>query len=95
MLPIPKRYLEEINILQIKDQKYKNMLINQIRWIELNELRICNRARNLYYLISNGHANKELLNRCCNFKLLEKKCEDYMEINNVNEQEILYCYFAG
>ena len=62
-------------------------------WINKNELRIHNRARNLYYLISNGHTTKELLRRCCDFRLLEKKCDDYMLENEVNEEEILYCYF--
>ena len=93
MMPIPKSYLIKIDINKLIDIKYKNMLINQIKWINLNQLRIHNRARNLYYLISNNHANFDLVKRCCNFKLLERKCEDYMIENNLKEQEILYCYF--
>jgi len=93
MMPIPRRYLEKIDLKNLEDFKYKNMLKNQIRWINQNELRIHNRARNLYYLISNGHTTKELLRRCCDFRLLERKCDDYMIENEVNEEEILYCYF--
>lgn len=94
MMPIPRRYLEKIDLKALKDIKYKNMLRNQIKWINQNELRIHNRARNLYYLISNGHTTKELLIRCCDFKLLEKKCDDFMRENEVNEEEILYCFSA-
>lgn len=95
MMPIPKKFLTKIEINQIEDYKYRNMLLNQIKWINLNQLRIHNRAKNLYYLISNNHANIELVKRCCDFKLLEKKCDDYMIENNINEEEILYCYFAS
>lgn len=94
MIPIPSSYLEKIKIDKIEDKKYKNMIINQMNWINLNTLRIQNRARNLYYIISNGKANKDLQDRCCNFKLLEKRCDDYMRENNVNEEEILYCFYA-
>ena len=95
MIPIPKRYLEKVEIENLEDLKYKNMLKNQIKWINLNELRIHNRARNLYYLILNGNATKQLQDRCCDFKLLEKKCDDYMVENKLNEEEILYCYFSA
>ena len=94
MMPIPRRYLEKIDLKALKDIKYKNMLRNQIRWINQNELRIHNRARNLYYLVLNGHTTEELLRRCCNFRLLEKKCDDFMRENGVNEEEILYCFSA-
>lgn len=93
MIPIPKSYLEKIEINTLKDQKYKIMLKKQIRWINQNELRIHNRARNLYYLISNGHTTKELSRRCCDFRLLERKCDDFMREYEVNEEEVLYCYF--
>lgn len=95
MIPIPSRYLEKIEIGEIEDRKYKYMLENQMRWIKTNTLRIQNRARNLYYIISNGHANKELQDRCCNFKRLEKICNNYMKENHVNEEEILYSYFSA
>ena len=64
-----------------------------MKWINLNELRIQNRARNLYYLILNKHATAQLENRCCDFRLLERKCDEYMKENNLREEEILYYYF--
>lgn len=95
MIPIPRRYIEKIEISTLKDIKYKNMLKNQIRWINQNELRIHNRARNLYYLILNGHTTTQLLNRCCNFRLLERKCDEFMKEHEVKEEELLYCYFSA
>lgn len=92
MMPIPKRYLQKIDLYNLTDIKYKNMLRKQIKWINQNQLRINNRAKNLYYLILNGHTTKELLNRCCDFKLLERKCSEYMIENQVREEELLYNY---
>ena len=95
MMPIPKSCLSKIELEDIKDFKYKYMLINQIQWINRNELRIQNRARNLYYLITNKHATEALLRRCCDFKLLERKCDEFMVENSLNEEEILYSYFTA
>lgn len=92
MIPIPRRFLERIEIEQIKDTKYKNMLKAQMSWINKNALRITNRARNLYYLVLENKATKDLISRCCDFKLLEIKCQEYMDLNNIKEEEILYIY---
>lgn len=92
MIPIPRRYLEKIEIEEIKDLKYKKMLKSQMEWIDKNSLRINNRARNLYYLVVEKKATKELILRCCDFKLLEKKCQEYMDLNGLKEEEILYIY---
>ena len=69
------------------------MLIRQMSWINKNGLRIQNRARNLYYLVLYKHTTQALLNRCCDFRLLERVCDAYMKENNLNEEEVLYCYF--
>lgn len=90
MIPIPRSCLHEININDITDIKYKRMLFKQIEWIEKNKLRINNRAKNLYYLILQKRVTPLLLERCCNFKLLENKCQEYMDKNGINEDEILY-----
>ena len=92
MMPIPRRYLEKIEIEEIKDLKYKKMLKAQMEWINTNSLRITNRARNLYYLVTEKKATKDLIFRCCDFKLLEKKCQVYMDLNGIKEEEILYIY---
>ena len=35
-------------------------------------------------------ATEKLIERCCNFKLLEQKCQEFMDNNNIKEDEILY-----
>lgn len=90
MIPIPKRYLQTIEVSKIKDRKYRKMLYMQMEWIERNRLRINNRAKNLYYLVVEKKATEKLIERCCNFKLLEEKCQEYMDKNNIMEEEILY-----
>ena len=92
-MPIPRSCIEKITFMRIKDFKYRSMLKSQMKWINQNELRIQNRARNLYYLILNQHATEQLENRCCDFRLLERKCNEFMKENNLREEEILYYYF--
>ena len=90
MMPIPKRYLHIIEVSKIKDAKYRKMLLMQMDWIEKNKLRINNRAKNLYYLVIQKKATEKLIERCCDFKLLEQKCQEFMDNNNIKEDEILY-----
>lgn len=92
MMPIPRRYLNKINIENIKDIKYRKMLLNQLNWINRNMLRINNRARNLYYLVTQNKAGQKLIDRCCDFRLLEYRCQEFMDKNYINEDEILYFY---
>ena len=92
MIPIPKSCLQEIEIRNIKDIKYRNMLFKQMDWIEKNKVRINNRAKNLYFLIIKKKATDYLIERCCNFKLLEEKCCEYMNGNSLMEDEVLYIY---
>lgn len=95
MMPIPKRFLTKINIDDIKEEKYKRMLENQMLWINKNEIRIINRARNLYYIVTRKTGTVKLIERCCDFNLLEQKCNDFMNINKIGEKEIMYIYFSA
>lgn len=92
MIPIPRSFLQEIDIKDITDEKYAYMLKKQLDWINLNTLRITNRARNLYYLCIQKKITKDLESRCCDFKLLEYKCQEFMDNNSVQEEELLYCF---
>ena len=92
MIPIPRSFLQEIKIEKIKDFKYKKVLFMQMSWIEKNKYRINNRAKNLYYLVVEKKANEELISRCCDFKLIEQKCQEYMDKHHIREEELLYTF---
>lgn len=92
MIPVPRRYLNKIFLERIEDKKYKNLLELQLAWINEHQERISHYARNLYYLITNKTASQELQNRCCNYKLLEEKCKEYMQKNSLREEELEYRY---
>ena len=48
--------------------------------------------KNLYFLIIQKKATTYLIERCCDFKLLEEKCQEFMNGNLIMENEILYTY---
>jgi len=78
MLPVPEMCLEKINFRN-EDVKYQNLLINQLSWCNSNSDKIIKRAERLYKIVQTSEVNPSLLNRCCDFKLLEKKCREYIQ----------------
>ena len=80
MIPIPEDQYYEINVKEEirKDKKYGIILKYQIKWCNNNKMQIINNARKLYNLIINEKANLSLKKRCCNFKILEKKLNQYI-----------------
>jgi len=92
MIPIPKCYLQKIDISKIEDKAYAKILEIQLEWINSNKSKIINRALNLYYAITQENASDMLRKRCCNFLLLEEKCYEYMNSNYIREEELIYCY---
>jgi protein AbiQ len=76
MIPVTE---ELISIVDINSQnaKYKELLANQLSWCNSNRDRIVLTAEKLYANVTNHKANQYLLNRCCDFKLLEQKLSEY------------------
>lgn len=87
MIPIPSEQCNEIDIKEeIKiDKKYGLILKYQIIWCNKNKENIIKKAKKLYNLIINDRANFSLKNRCCNFKVLEEKLNQF--ILNQSESE--------
>lgn len=80
MIPIPKGQYNEINIkyeIQ-KDKKYGIILKYKIKWCNENKKQIITNAEKLYNLITNEKANLKLRNRCCDFKFLETKLNQFI-----------------
>lgn len=61
----------------ISDRKYEELLKNQVNWLNENYIQVKNKSRKLYDLFNCGKLSSNIMDRCCNFKLLEKKCEEY------------------
>lgn len=77
MIPVVDCAVEKINTNEIKDWKYKLLLINQIRFFDLHDTEIVDRATKLYRSIKQGTARDAVKKRCCDFALLEKKSKLY------------------
>lgn len=93
MIPINEQSLSKVNLkIEPNDTKddidYKNLLSNQLSWCNSNRDAIINKARKLYKIITEGKAPEKLSKRCCDFKLLETKCIEYMNIINVRQAQI-------
>lgn len=63
-----------------KELKQINLINNQLRWMNNNKDEILNKARFLYKLYANKNLANNVLNRCCNFQLLEEKCKEFNTI---------------
>lgn len=76
MIPVNKENLKYIDFNNVKDKKYKNLLIQQNNFIQINTNKIREKAEKLYKFVAID--KKEFfVNLCCDFKMLEKKCKKY------------------
>lgn len=76
MIPVEDKNLKLINFNNIKDKKYRTLLIQQNNFIQLNTEKIRDMANKLYKFVTID--KKEFfINICCDFKLLEEKSKLY------------------
>lgn len=77
MIPVNEEDLQLIEFNKIQDKKYKNLLIQQNNFIQLNTDKIRNMANKLYEFVTVG--KKEFfIQLSCDFKLLEQKLQEYI-----------------
>ena len=81
MIPIPLTEITEA-IKQTKDRKYKNLLSEQLTVINNDKRSLLNKIKNFQTMYWKHHLNQNILNRTCNFPLLEEKCEEWINIQN-------------
>ncbi|QCX34672.1 type III toxin-antitoxin system ToxN/AbiQ family toxin [Caloramator sp. E03] len=84
MIPVPEFEIIRINIEEIEDEKYKNLLRDQARFINKYREKIKKKARVLYSIV-NSNSNSNLNKRCCNYKLLEIKCKEYEMVDSIKK----------
>ena len=78
MIPVPDSEVNIIDIEKIPDEKYKNLLRKQADFITSHEKLIIKKAERLYKIVNSGK-QPEFNKRCCNYKLLELKCIEYIK----------------
>lgn len=81
MIPVPETEIFPVDIIEditdsIETKQYKSLLIEQLNWCQRNRELIEKKALKLYNTVLKG-SNIKLINRCCDFKLLEERCLDY------------------
>ena len=57
--------------------KRLNLISKQLRWLTTNKKEIYRKSKLLYNLYKNNKLKESVKDRCCNFLLLEIKCEKY------------------
>lgn len=86
MIPVTNRNYIEFDLNKKTNDKTEvlrlKLLRNQLRWLTSNRKEIITKSRLLYKLYCTNKLLKTVHNRCCNFPLLEKKCEEYNGIFN-------------
>ncbi len=84
MIPVIDSELSLLDVENIKDNKYKLLIQNQIRYIRKNkQLLEENHARVLYNQKSNNYKDIKYLQNTVDFKLLEQKYQEYKTIQEV------------
>ena len=81
MLPVTKKNIIELDLdkdaVNESEEKYIKLLKSQLYWLNRNSEILYKKSKNLYNKYLNGTLNENILKRCCNFKLLEEKCNKY------------------
>lgn len=78
MIPIAE---SSIIYYDITKDKNASLLIKEYQYCIKHQKEIRERAKKIYNIVK-IHTQKQLENRCCNFKLLEEKCKKYREKNH-------------
>lgn len=81
MIPVNEKDLRLIEFNKIQDRKYKNLLIQQNNFIQLNTDKIREMANKLYEFVT-VEKKAFFLQISCDFKLLEQKLKEYIGIED-------------
>lgn len=83
MLPVTEQNIIKLDLdkecLTKSEEKYTKLLKEQLYWLNRNDEKLYGRSKKLYDKYISNTLNKSIVERCCNFILLEKKCIEYNE----------------
>ena len=81
MIPVTSNNYELFDLnskpKSISEAKKLSLLKSQQRWLNTHRYLVKKKADTLYKLYTKNKLPKNVVQRCCNFKLLEQKCNDY------------------
>lgn len=81
MIPVKDGNFDYINLKEKPIDKtqadYFNLLFKQLKWLNTYSSKIMKNAKILYRSYVTGRLSESLKKRCCDFKLLESKCDEY------------------
>ncbi len=87
MVPVTDNNIIKLDLdkacLTKSEEKYTKLLKEQIYWLNRNDEKLYGRSKKLYDKYIAGTLDRNIVERCCNFKLLEEKCKEYNE-NQLN-----------
>lgn len=91
MIPIPISQCQKIQLEEIEDSKYRNLLKHQLQWCNRHQREIRRKAIVLYQMVCYfPQQSQQVKKRCCDFKKLERQCLQYMNQNQLREEEWIY-----
>ena len=76
MIPSPISCLTEVLPL-VKDKQYKNLVINQTEYLNKYKSDLMRKVKKFILQYNKNLLPKRIMDRCCDFNLLEKKCRQY------------------
>lgn len=82
MFPVPNGEYEYVNFSNIKDTRYKSLLLAEYRYIKSIQNTILKNAADLYNYKLNYKNSTPLSKRCNDFLTLEEMCAEYKRKNN-------------
>jgi len=77
MIPAPIESLSEV-LPTIKDEKYKKLLEGQLTFLNNNKAALMKKISHFQNMYRKGHLFPNIIERSCNFPLLEEKLKEYM-----------------
>ena len=91
MIPTPIECITEV-LPTITDEKYKTLVEDQTTFINNHKKDLFVKIRHFTLQYDKGYLPEKVKERCCDFKLLESKCKDYIEkqndISESNDEDI-------
>ncbi len=81
MLPVTEKNIIKIDLdkdcVTKAEEKYIKLLNEQLYWLNRNSIKLYEKSKKIYDKYLSGTLDSNIAKRCCNFKLLEEKCDEY------------------